>query len=417
MKKTEANEEKNKPSKIFKPIIIGLLVPIFAIIILYFSSETISDKVNAILKDFPVIGKQFESIPTKQERLERKRTLARYYLSLEEDRVIDKLILLKKEDRKLFDSIVGYMRQLNLNYTNTLMDKIRQREARKDLLQREIDQMYEEKSNFYNQISKYYSKLGLVGTINKLEEDILNLNIDFEQAAKIIEEFNVDFASKVLYYMDENISSSISDNISRNIYDSIKKQQSLHEEYLRKNETISRTLINKKAQEAAKQLEDKSKYSTQDIAYILTFMDYLSAAKILNEFEEKDFVKEILLEINNLEELKRKRENISGFSETVHKALKVLDEYKTDLEKLVKAYEKLSPKEIADLTIKMTDRGQNSYKEYKVSENKSFIITQEDMIIEVLKRLKPRLLSAVISQLETEKAAYISIKIGLPKAD
>ncbi|OPJ57089.1 MotE family protein [Alkalithermobacter paradoxus] len=416
LNKGDKNEDKKKVNSMLIVALTIVSCIFLAFLILYFTNESINDNTNKRLSKLPVIGKRFDSIPTREERLEREKMLANYYISLDDDRAVDKLIILKNGDRRLFESIVNQMKKLNFVRTNTILNHLREREARKDLLQTELELMRAEKADISEEISKYYLKLGLIGTINNLEDDILSLKLDFDNAAEIIQHFKQDFAAKVLYYMDENISLSILQSLTSNQRIDIERQIELYQQYVKRNKSLSDVLSNRKIEDSSKELQDKRKYSVTDVAIILTNMDYLSAAKILHEFEDKEYVNEILTELKDIETLRGKKENVYGFTETVDKALKVLDLYKSDLEKLIKSYERLTPREIAILTEKMT-KNNPKYKEYRVSQNESFRITEEDMILEVLKRLRPRLLSQVISELGPEKGAEISRKIGLPKVE
>ncbi|SHG92614.1 hypothetical protein [Tepidibacter thalassicus] len=408
-------ENKIKPrKKKFKALVIMLSVLFVTFIILYFTSANINTMINNLLKKAPIIGSSFESIPSKEENEQRKKVLAEYYLSLDADRTVDKLIILKKENRKLYDDIILEMNKIDLSNTKNILKEVRNKELKKDILQREIDDMNKERLNEIKGISNNYLKLGLVGTINNLEEDIINLRLDFEDAAKVIENFKPDYSAKVFYYMDKNISSMIKENMSKKYIEKLDKEIKKYKEYIKEKENLALIYKNKKEEESAKQLQDKDLYSIEDLGIIFANMDYLTAAKILSEFEDKEYLNSVLKQVKYVEELNKDNEKIVNISNDINNALKILDMYKRDLEVLRKSYEKMTPREIADLVNKMTT-SKPKFKQYKIDGGKSFIISEEELMIEILKKLKPKLLSQVISNLDNEKGAEISRKIGLPK--
>lgn len=403
--------DKPKKKKRIPLILIGVLVTTFTI--LYYTNANVSKMTNNMLKKVPIVGERFEQAPSLKEQEERKNKLARYYLSLDQDRAIDKLIIMEKEDKKLYEDIILKMKKYDLTSTNELVQKIRNQKIKKDILQREIDSIEKEKTLYTKELSKNYTKLGLLGTIKDLEQNIIDLNLNFEEAAKIIENFKPNYSAKILYYIDQNISQSIKDDISQNYLKNIQNQTQIYKKYIHDMKTLSDIYSNKKIEEASIQLQNKDMYSSQNLGTIFANMDYLRASKILSEFEDSDYLDSVLKEIKIFEEL-NEEESIKGISQNINNTLKVLEIYKRDLKTLKSSYEKMDSKDLSDLVNEMTS-SKPKYKQYKIDEEKSFKITEEDLMIEVLKQLKPKLLSEVISNLDNQKSAEISRKIGLPK--
>ncbi|CAH2214022.1 MotE family protein [Tepidibacter aestuarii] len=412
MEENIQEKDKAKKKKRIPLMVIGVLLTTFTI--LYYTNTQISTITNKILKKAPIVGERFEQIPSIKEQEDRKNKLAKYYLALDEDRAIDKLIIIEKEDKKLYEDIVTKMKKYDLSSTNVLVQKIRDKRVKKDILQREIDSIEQEKLLYTEELSKNYTKLGLLGTIRGLEKDIIDLNLDFEDAAKIIENFKPGYGAKVLHYMDQNISQSIKQNLSQKYIENVQNENQLYDKYIYDMKTLADIYLNKKTEEASIQLQNKDTYSAQDLGTIFANMDYLEASKILCEFEDSDYLDSVLKEIKLFEQLNKKEENVKGISEDINNTLKVLEVYKRDLKTLKLSYEKMNSKELADLVNEMTS-SKPKYKKYQIDEEKSFIITEEDLMIEVLKQVKPKLLSEVISNLDNQKSAEISRKIGLPK--
>jgi len=146
-------------------------------------------------------------------------------------------------------------------------------------------------------------------------------------------------------------------------------------------------------------------------------MDYLSAARILKNFEDESKVQAILTEIKNFEDYQM---NFDGsFSTVVANSLKVLKKYDEDVDILRKAYEKMQSADLAKIIDKLVNTNP-IYKNYRIDNMRSFSINERQMAIDVLKKMKPALVGDLLAQLKNDnkadKAAYISREIGIPNS-
>ena len=108
-----------------------------------------------------------------------------------------------------------------------------------------------------------------------------------------------------------------------------------------------------------------------------------------------------------------------SFSTAVANSLKVLKKYDEDVDILRKAYEKMQSADLAKIIDKLVSTNP-VYKSYKIDNMRSFSITERQMAIDVLKKMKPALVGDLLAQLKndnkTDKAAYISREIGIPNS-
>jgi len=166
---------------------------------------------------------------------------------------------------------------------------------------------------------------------------------------------------------------------------------------------------------AAEKLQNQKEFSTDQLATIFSNMDYLQAAKILNEFEDEEKVKDVLETIKDIEDYQM---NFDGsFSTVVANSLKVLKKYKEDVDILRNAYQKMQATDLADIIDKLITANP-VYRSYKIDNTREFSITEKQMAIDALKKLKPALVGQLLSELKNnnkvDKAAYISREIGIP---
>ena len=144
-------------------------------------------------------------------------------------------------------------------------------------------------------------------------------------------------------------------------------------------------------------------------------MDYFKAAEILNKFSDDKYVSQVLESIKNYEDLESTFEG--SLSTVISDSLRVLEEYERDTTNLRKAYEKMQPADLADIVDTMTNQNP-SYKEYVIDDVRKFRITEQDMLVQVLKQAKPTVVSNLLSELKntdrTQKAALLSRELGIP---
>src|SRR5690606_31814141 len=92
-----------------------------------------------------VTGEYFRTIPTEEEREDKKLFLADYFLSLDPKIAADKLYIVKKDDERLYSEIVRLMNSKAPSKTEEIIKLIRNMELRKDLLFSIHDEIQEEK--------------------------------------------------------------------------------------------------------------------------------------------------------------------------------------------------------------------------------------------------------------------------------
>ena len=144
-------------------------------------------------------------------------------------------------------------------------------------------------------------------------------------------------------------------------------------------------------------------------------MDYFQSAEILNKFADDSYVTEVLKSIKENEDLESNFDG--GLSTVIANSVRVLEEYERDLANLRKAYEKMESKDLGEIVDIMTNQNP-SYKEYPIDDVRKFRITEQEMLVEVLKKSKPTVVSSLLTELNNtnrvQKAALLSRELGIP---
>ena len=340
--------------------------------------------------------------------------MSSYYLSLDIPRAADKLYALKQEDKKLYEELFSYMIGENSLKASKIRDEIKLKEAKEDTLQREYEAMQTAINAQRSTDSTHYASLGVRGAINAIEES-LTYNMDFTTMAKTLETMQPNFVAKLLHYMNPTYSTELELSLSKEFYDTVKKEKEKYDEFLRKNTSMSQVYNKMDAVLAAAKLQEPTEFNLDDLGLIFSKMDYFKAAEILNKFSDDKYVSQVLESIKNYEDLESTFEG--SLSTVISDSLRVLEEYERDTTNLRKAYEKMQPADLADIVDTMTNQNP-SYKEYVIDDVRKFRITEQDMLVQVLKQAKPTVVSNLLSELKntdrTQKAALLSRELGIP---
>ena len=393
-------------------VMLGLLIiGTVSSTILYFTNSGVKTNIDALAKRVGVFQPKAESELQVDTRI---KELSSYYLSLDIPRAADKLYALKQEDKKLYEELFSYMIGENSLKASKIRDEIKLKEAKADTLQREYESMQTEISAQRSADSTHYTSLGVRGAINAIEES-LTYNMDFTTMAKTLESMQPNFVAKLLHYMNPTYSTELELSLSKEFYDTVKKEKEKYDEFLRKNTSMAQVYNKMDKVLAAAKLEESTEFNLDDLGLIFSKMDYFKAAEILNKFSDDAYVSQVLESIKNYEDLESTFEG--SLSTVISDSLRVLEEYERDTTNLRKAYEKMQPADLADIVDTMTNQNP-SYKEYMIDDVRKFRITEQDMLVEVLKQAKPTVVSNLLSELKntdrTQKAALLSRELGIP---
>lgn len=393
-------------------VVLGLLIiGIVSSTILYFTNSGVKTNIDALAKRVGLFQPKSESELQVDTRI---KELSSYYLSLDIPRAADKLYALKQEDKKLYEELFSYMIGENSLKASKIRDEIKLKEAKEDTLQREYEAMQTAINVQRSTDSTHYASLGVRGAINAIEES-LTYNMDFTTMAKTLETMQPNFVAKLLHYMNPTYSTELELSLSKEFYDTVKKEKEKYDEFLRKNTSMSQVYNKMDAVLAAAKLQESTEFNLDDLGLIFSKMDYFKAAEILNKFSDDKYVSQVLESIKNYEDLESTFEG--SLSTVISDSLRVLEEYERDTTNLRKAYEKMQSADLADIVDTMTNQNP-SYKEYVIDDVRKFRITEQDMLVQVLKQAKPTVVSNLLSELKntdrTQKAALLSRELGIP---
>lgn len=340
--------------------------------------------------------------------------IADYYLTLEEEDAVLRLQNIKNQDKKLYEKIQSSMDIINPAKSLPIKNRVNEKKDKSKILDEEYNNVLQEKAALTSGKSGFYSSLGVRGAIDAIEEDIGN-TMDYDGISKTLEYSSPDETAKILYFMNPVYVDGIKNRFSKDYLRQVEEETRIYAEFLRRSDSYSVLYGKMKPNIAAMDLQNEDMFSNEDVAAILSKMNYLEAAKILHEFEDENKSNEILQNIKEVEDYQIEFDG--SLSAVIANTLKVLKKFDEDVDILKKAYEKMKPADLADLMDKHVSE-KPVYRTYIVDTDRSFTISEKDMAIKALKLIKPQLVADMLSELENseriDKAAQISREIGIP---
>ena len=295
-----------------------------------------------------------------------------------------------------------------------IRDEIKIKEAKSDTLQREYESMQTEITTLRGADATHYTSLGVKGAITAIE-DSLSYSMDFSSMAKNLELMQPNYVAKLLHYMNPSYSGELELSLGKDYRKLVEREKEKYNEFLRNNTSLSEVYNKMDVIVAASKLEDSTEFSLEDLGVIFSKMDYFQSAEILNKFADDSYVTEVLKSIKENEDLESNFDG--GLSTVIANSVRVLEEYERDLANLRKAYEKMESKDLGEIVDIMTNQNP-SYKEYPIDDVRKFRITEQEMLVEVLKKSKPTVVSSLLTELNNtnrvQKAALLSRELGIP---
>ena len=410
-----------KKTSIFTKIKIGLavIVVFFLVIaatigILYLTNERAKSIIDTQIKSYNA-QKQLEE-KAKISGDTRISELAKYYTMMSVEDAGNKMLDIKKSDNKAYESLMSSMTVINPDKTSKIRNYINIAQSNSDIIKSEYEEMKKQNSSQSDELAKYYDSLGIKGAVDAIKKE-LQSGKNYDKVSSALSRMKAATVAKILNYTNLNYIEGIRNRFTKEFNESVERERQNYLEFLRKYSSLGSLYEKTEEKMAAKELQDVKKFSNDQLSVIFSNMDYLSAAKILKNFEDESKVQAILTEIKNFEDYQMNFEG--SFSTVVANSLKVLKKYDEDVDTLRKAYEKMQSADLAKIIDKLVSENP-IYRSYKIDNTRIFSISERQMAIDAMKKMKAVLVGDVLAQLKNDnkvdKAAYISREIGIPNS-
>ncbi len=417
-------EEKSKGGSIKKTLftifVILISIPLIIVGIMYLSNRGFRDSTNNFLsKQLPgKTGQYFETFPTVRDEREMKENIAKYYLSLEEDRAVDKLLIIRGEtslltnkNRDLHEELISFMYRENRTKAKNIEKKLNEilmnSKFEKDPYIRILDEVEKQNNEKIENMQKYYTSLITVEAVQEIERTHASNEITLDELSIVFERFKPDQAAKYLFYMDSELEAQIRFKLSKEALRSIEKKLEELENNQIKTLELASIYENKSTDEAVVEIGNTNKYNIEQLALIYKNLSLNKSSKILSNVDDNDFMLTLFNEINHYEKLNKERPTTSAI---IMNGVTIYKDYKEKVDELVDVYQKADQEELTKMIETMLKRNE-IYKKHVLKESEQIVFTEEQLVIDVLGRLKPNKVASILDELEEGDRISLSKKI------
>ncbi|KAB3535882.1 hypothetical protein F8154_05025 [Alkaliphilus pronyensis] len=405
------SQENNKNGALKAVAIVAvsfLLVPVVTAAIIYYANQDFRYKANEALTVLPGgVGEYFENMPTREEEELIKQQIAKYYITLEEDRLTDKLMLIKAEDEKLFQELVLLLTKENSTKMRNISEAIRLKDLEENSLKRMIEEIQQEEMENALLITDYLTSLKLSDGVLAFERSFNSGEITLEMIPIIFDAIPNEEGAKLLQYIDSEMQERIKFNLSATKKAELNKViEGIHH---RENQLKEATMIyeEKSIEELIAILGTTDQYNIQDLSIIYMNLSLDKGGKVLSRVQDNEMIFDLYENINEIEKLNGAEGNIStalAASVQAHK------NYNSKINELVEIYQKMPTVELAKVVEQMLNSNQIYYRQQLTNEEE-LRFTNQQLVLDVLKEFKPTLTASLIENFSTQRAIELAQKI------
>lgn len=404
-------EKKKRPRKWLILVTVFIIIPLAILSLIYFNNVNFRSRVNNLLGKLPgVTGEYFRTIPTEEEREDKKLFLADYFLSLDPKIAADKLYIVKKDDERLYSEIVRLMNSKAPSKTEEIIKLIRNMELRKDLLFSIHDEIQEEKrSQFMEEVNRLESQ-DLLLTINEIENRIEMDSAFEEKLPDLIALMDESRAADILFYIDEGIKDRILYSLSNDKKTSLESK--ISEKMIKQNNLIDLAAFYelKPVEVAIEEIGNTENYSVDELALIYKNLSVLKSGEILSKLDDDDFIQDLFTSIRRIEDLMGEEASITN---EISKSIQFLTEYNRKIDDLVLVYEKMNPDRVAKIVEQMIDNNA-TVTALEINSEPVLEISDASIAIDVLSRMKNKSVSNIMNYISTDKASRLTQLLAKP---
>ncbi|MBE0450145.1 MAG: hypothetical protein IBX70_04775 [Clostridia bacterium] len=412
---TEDNEKEKKTKGMTGCLVILLilfLTPLLVVGGLYFFNRDFKLNANGLMSNVPGgIGEYFEKFPTKAEEMEQIRTISEYMLKLPSERAVDKLMVLSGEDSRAYDEVVKDMLRINPNATNNILNDIRSATVNKDALLNTVQRIEEEKQEDLKSKATYISSLPLNAAVEEVDKIIGDSINGHKDVANIFEFISDDKSVSILYQLDSTDRNKIFSFLTGPKAQSIKNSYSTLQRNKADLEQIAGVYSSENATSLVNTIGNLSNYSLDELAIIYGNIGAKKAGEVLAKATDESFIFDLISKIKANEILEKNRDTLTP---DILKSLKIYKEFDDNVRELVGVYARMSNENIIPIIENMMINAAPS-QVYDLDNGDLIMISDEDLIMEILKSFTEKKRSEIMSLLEKTLSTELTRKLALPK--
>ncbi|SMP47232.1 hypothetical protein [Anoxynatronum buryatiense] len=409
---SEAIQERDEKAGSFKTILIVvlvvLLIPIVTIGVLYVSNESFKQSTNNILSLIPgPAGNYFRSLPTPEDQDILKREIARHYITMDQDRIVDKLLVIRAEDEQLYQDLLLMMNRENPRKMADVTEKLQRAFVNDDTLLRILEEVEQDLLVRSSSLSSYLTSLSRPDAVNEIQRMHRSGEIRSDELGQLFHQFAPAQAAYYMRYLDDSLVQQVRNQLPGSLLSEIDKQvasQLSHEQGLIQQSNL---YSSKRVKELIPLLTTENEHPLTDLAFLYHQLSVSKGGRILARSEDPEITQQLLKEMMQLEKLVESRE---GKTKQLTEAVSVYQDYNRKIQELVAVYQRMDLAELAPLVERMLVSN-TIVQQHIFSPEDQIVITEEQLVLDVLNEMRPALISELLGQLSTPRAVLLSQRL------
>lgn len=297
------------------------------------------------------------------------------------------------------------MNSISFTKTEEIINRIRNMELRKDLLFSVYEEVLkEEEEKFLSEVTRIENQ-DIILSIREIEN-----NYSDRDFLRVLEEVNIDTLGEILYYVDSDLQDYILSSFNHSKKNAILSVINRKTKEIIDLEEIAKVYETKPIDVAIDILGNTDTYSMDELAIIFSNLSVLKSSEILSNVEDENFIQDLFSSIIRYEGLRNSELNIT---QNISKGIEFFNEYSEKINDLVMIYDKMSPERVAIIVESMIGNT-NPIASLELEEENILEISDRDIIIDVLSKLRKQNQSRILDYMEPETASLLTRLLASP---
>ncbi len=411
-KAEQSKEGKKKSGGCLIVLLAFFLTPILVLVSIYFLNEDFKLNVNSVMSNVPgFVGNFFEKFPTKEEQQAQIRMISENLIRLDNERAVDKLLVLKSEDAGIYDKVIEDMLRLNPNKTRQVLEAIRSSTISDSVLSNTVKRIEDETSQAYTDQAKVIEGMPLDSAIEEVHK-IVDASINgYDQMAQIMEQMSVDAAKNILYKLDAVDRDKIFSYMSTEQKTAIKNSHNAMVD--REDELIQLAKVyqSEPAENLAETLGSTATYTLDELAIVYKNLGAKKAGEVLSKVGDEQLVLDIVSRIKGNEIADKGSDNLTP---DILKSLKIYKEFDDNIKELNGVYSKMPNDKVVEVIKDMMLNASPS-EVYDLDNGDLITLSDEDLVIAILRSFPEKKLSEILTLLDKTLSTELTRQLALPE--
>ncbi len=400
--------------KVIIAIVLIILIPILILVGLYFMVKPFQEMADQMLVYAPFgIGESFANKIAAGDNGDQVAEIAVYLLELEQERAIDKLNVIKTDDKDTYDEVIKAMIRLSPNKTERLIKAIKSQKQGAGAIGNILSQIDEERAK---EIKVKADFIATLDTIAAGEEIKIILDEDIDPHKTVAEIYQnltaqkiVDINSRLFEADVAKIMSYLNDE-QLNEVKALNQKQKAAKQNIRQQAELLKI---KKAEELVTLIANTNTYTIEELAEIYQKIGAKLGGEVLALSGDSAFVNQLTTAIANDYLLAGKEDD---FSKDLYKSLNIYKDYDDNLKELVRIYESVDDSKVADI-VRRLYWNSDKVEDYSLDSGEVISISDKKLALDLLRSFPPEKIASILSRLDNNLSTEISTKIALPSLE